>query len=185
MEVEIWKPVVGYEGLYEVSNLGRIKSLPRKRITPFGEYYSKEKILKGGKDTDGYMQYILCREGIHDSKKGHRLVMEAFIGKSDLPCINHKDEDKTNNKLSNLEYCTVEYNNRYGTKIERQQVKAKHNNKHKEKMVIQMSLDNKILCGFPCAMEAARQTGFQQGNISKCCRGEIPTAYGYKWKYLN
>ena len=105
---EIWKPVVGYEGLYEVSNFGRVRSLRRN------------KILKLKNEVDGYIRVTLCNGGTEKLYQVHRLVAQAFIPNPDnLPQINHKDEVKSNNIVTNLEWCTVHYNNTYGTRLQR------------------------------------------------------------------
>ena len=109
-EREIWRDVVGFEGLYKVSNLGNVKSLNYNRT-------GKEKLMKPQTDGHGYLQVMLYKDGKYKIKKIHRLVAEAFIPNPDnLPCVNHKDENKTNNKEFNLEFCTYEYNNNYGTR---------------------------------------------------------------------
>ena len=110
MKKEYWKPVVGYEGLYEVSNLGRVKSLK----------FGKERILKPQKDTSGYLCVTLCKNNNQCQFKVHRLVAEAFIpNPNNLPQTNHKDECKTNNIASNLEWCDRKYNVNYGTRTKR------------------------------------------------------------------
>lgn len=114
---EIWKPIPGYEGKYEVSNQGRVKSIARTRIGKNGSIVPvAEKILKGKSDKDGYIEYALCT-GHHKKMKfyrAHRLVAMAFIPNPDnLPQVNHMDEDKTNNRVDNLEWCDNSYNVRY------------------------------------------------------------------------
>ena len=107
---EIWKDIQGYEGLYRVSNLGRVKSFHK----------AKEHILSPGKDKDGYFQVQLYKNGINKMRKVHRLVAQAFISNpNNLPQINHKDENKQNNNVDNLEWCTNEYNHNYGTAVKR------------------------------------------------------------------
>ena len=111
--IEEWRPVVGYEGLYEVSNTGRVRSLDRYVKTCYGSYrLHKGKVLSPGIRPDGYLvvslQYRMFRV--------HRLVAEAFLPNPDnLPQVNHKDEDKSNNRVDNLEWCDSKYNNNYGT----------------------------------------------------------------------
>ena len=111
--IEEWRPVVGYEGLYEVSNTGRVRSIDRYVKTCYGSYrLHKGKVLSPGIRPDGYLvvslQYRMFRV--------HRIVAEAFLPNPDnLPQVNHKDEDKSNNRVDNLEWCTAKYNNNYGT----------------------------------------------------------------------
>lgn len=107
----LWKPVKGYEGLYEVSNKGRIKSLSRLRQGNGKKGILKERILKGTVNSDGYPHVKLYKDGVKTIFKVHRLVVETFI-ESDIErqYINHKDGNKVNNKVSNLERCTPSEN---------------------------------------------------------------------------
>jgi hypothetical protein len=131
--IEIWKPVNDYEGLYEVSNLGRIRSLDRVEIiaTRWGsttERFHKGKILKP--QLDGRGNYLHVTLGRNNTKQVHRLVADAFIPNiNNYPQINHKDEDKTNNCVDNLEWCTAQYNNTYGTRIGMKTGEKHHNAK--------------------------------------------------------
>lgn len=110
LENEIWKDIIGYEGLYQVSNLGRVKSLPK--------FFQGERILKSRLDKYGYPYLGLVKDKIKKSYKVHRLVAAAFIKNPlNYPSINHKDENKENNNSINLEWCTVDYNNKYGSRI--------------------------------------------------------------------
>lgn len=115
--VEIWKSILGYEGLYEVSNLGRVRSLDRRVSYTNGQVHiHKGRILKPGV-SNGYMQVHLCNNGSMKQPLVHRLVAEAFIPNPDnLPQVNHKDENPSNNNVDNLEWCTSEYNINYGTR---------------------------------------------------------------------
>lgn len=113
---EIWNDIQGYEGLYQVSNFGRVKSLERKIFNGENYHISKEKILSPGKDKDGYFQVQLYKEKTVKMRKIHRLVAEAFIpNPNNYPQVNHKDEDKQNNRIDNLEWCDGTYNQNYGT----------------------------------------------------------------------
>lgn len=119
--VEEWKDIKGYEGYYQVSNLGRVKSLPRLLIYSDGQkHYYKEKILKPQKHYRGYLLVVLCKCGVRCGDVVHRLVAEAFIpNPNNYNEINHIDEDKTNNRVDNLEWCTHIYNINFGTRNER------------------------------------------------------------------
>ena len=113
--IEEWRPVVGYEGLYEVSNTGQVRSLDR-----FYYRLHKGKVLSPAKDRYGYLTVTLNCNGKSKTIKIHRLVAQAFIENPDnLPQVNHKDEDKTNNNVDNLEWCTAKYNVNFGTRQER------------------------------------------------------------------
>jgi hypothetical protein len=139
-ETEIWKAISGYEGLYEVSNFGNVKSLPKKKVARGGSVYTtKEKIMSPNPNRWGYLRVNLINEGKIKSFKVHRLVMSAFIGVSDLH-VDHIDTVHTNNSLSNLRYCTqaenqrfnreklgIKYTNRNGTV--RYHAKIQQNNK--------------------------------------------------------
>ena len=165
---EIWKDVVGYEGKYKVSNLGNVKSLNYRRT-------GKEKLLELQYHLNGYVYVLLHKNGKDYYELVHRLVAKAFLpNPENLPCINHKDENKHNNYVDNLEWCSYEYNNNYGTKNERA----------KEK------LSKKIMCIetgeiFSSLLEAERQTGIYSSNISHSCHGRRKTAGKLHWKYVN
>ena len=169
LEKEIWKDIKGFEGLYQVSNLGRVKSLKR----PYG---LKEKILKPW-ITRGYYQVELCKQSIKKAYLVHRLVWEAFNGQiPENMQVNHINEIKSDNRLLNLNLMTCKENINWGTGIERCA-------KKRSKAVLQFTLDNILVKEFPSINQAARETGFNQGNISKCSKGKYKQAYGYKWKY--
>ena len=114
MQKEVWKDIPGYETLYQVSNFGQVKSLNYRRS-------GKERILKQGLEYQGYYRVCLRKNNKNNWFLVHRLVATAFIPNHDnLPCVNHKDENKDNNHVDNLEWCTYQYNNNYGTLKERQ-----------------------------------------------------------------
>lgn len=161
---EEWIPIANYEGLYEVSSLGRVKSL-RNGI---------ERILKLQTNTFGYLFVILCNRGNRKTITVHSLVAQAFIpNPHHYKEINHINEDKTDNRVENLEWCDRKYNINYGTR-----------NQRVSKQVYQLDKNtNEIINVFPSAKEIERQLGFAQGNISLCCNGKISTAYKYKWRY--
>ena len=176
MKKEYWKPVVGYEGLYEISNWGRVKSLKRlvKIHNKWGECYItiNEKILKKRIDKYGYERVMLCKHGKSKLKQVHRLVAEAFIPNPyNLPQVNHKDEDKQNNHYLNLEWCTHEYNVNYGTRTERC-----------SKPVLQYTLDGELIKEWPSTIECGRN-GYNYGCVAACCRGELKKYKNFIWKY--
>lgn len=118
--MEIWKAIKDYEGLYEVSNLGRIKSLERYVKGVYGLRFNKECILKPRVDGNGYLECCLWKNNKQRQLLIHRLVAEAFIPNPDnLPQVNHINEDKTDNRVENLEWCTASYNLRYGSRSEK------------------------------------------------------------------
>ena len=156
---ETWKAIAGYEGLYEVSDLGRVKSLK----------FCKEKILKPQKTRDDYLQVDIYKDGKVKHSKVHRLVAEAFIqNPQGLETVNHKDEVKTNNVASNLEWMSRGDNKRYSA------------NKSVQMFDKQTG---ELLSTFPSTIEAWRITGINHGHISKCCNGKLKSAGGYVWRY--
>lgn len=172
---EIWKDVVGYEGLYQVSNKGRVKSLSRHREVGWANYISKERIIKPATHRQGYKYVCLHKNGNKKIFKIHRLVAIAFIpNPNGFNCINHKDENPSNNNLENLEWCNHSYNNRYGMRCEKFR-------KSMGKVVLQFTKNGDFLKEWICMRVAQRETGIR--NIDVVCRGERKTAGGYIWKY--
>ena len=123
--IEEWRKIVGYEGLYEVSSLGRVRSLDRYDER---NHFRKGKVLSPIKDTGDYLKVNLYCNGKNKKCLVHRLVAQAFIENPDnLPEVNHKDEDKSNNRVDNLEFCDRKYNVNYGTaKIRSRDTKIKN-----------------------------------------------------------
>lgn len=185
MKKEIWKAVKGYEGWYEVSNLGRVRSV--ERIVYYSNnkiYLCKSRIRKPNKVRGGYLTCDLWKNSKHKTFAVHRLVAQAFLPNPDnLPQVNHRDEDKTNNHVSNLEWCDGKYNVNYGTAIQRSAEK-RLNSPKLSKPVLQLDLEtNQIIAEYPSARGAERQLKISNSSISKCCMGKYKTAYGYKWRY--
>ena len=159
---EIWKDIKGYENKYQISNLGRVKSLNYLRT-------KKEKILKSHFDKDGYLILNLCKNGKIKNVRVHRLVAEAFLSNPrNYNVINHKDENKQNNNINNLEWCSMKYNNYYGSHLEK--IKKK---------VICVELNKK----FESILEASKILKINKSDICACCKGKLKTAGGYHWKY--
>ena len=175
---EIWKDIPNYEGIYQVSNLGRVKSLKRFRKGKNGSLVTvKEKILKPRMLNSGYYIVHLCKNSIQKWYQVHRIVWEAFNGSiSEGLQVNHINEVKTDNRLSNLNLMTRKENINYGTGIERRA-------KKQSKVVLQFTLDNILVKEYPSAHQAERETGFEHANICACCNGKLKTAYNYIWKY--
>ena len=172
-EKEVWRDIPNYEG-YQVSNLGRVKSLERKDARG---HKRKEKILKTARDCYGYYRVQLWKNSIGKFYKVHRLVWIAFNGQ--IPEgyeVNHINEIKSDNRLSNLNLMAHKENLNWGTRNERSA-------KSKSKSILQFGLNDNLIKEFPSAMQAERETGFNQGHICACCKGKRKTAYGYIWRY--
>ncbi|MBQ8969200.1 MAG: HNH endonuclease [Bacteroidaceae bacterium] len=180
---EIWKNIVGYEDSYQVSNLGRVRSIDRYVRT--GENHLRKirgKILKQQVSNKGYLFVTLSRECEESGMFVHVLVAKAFIDNPHfMPQVNHKDENKRNNNVENLEWCTSKYNNNYGTHNDR--VRQKTINGKQSKEISRYSVDGKYIDSFPSMMEAQRQLGISAALICHCCKGRIKAANGYIWKY--
>ena len=182
---EIWKDIEGYEGIYQVSNLGRVRSLDR---TIIGGAYNSPMFRKGTilkpqpKGYKGYVGLKLRKDGKSENVYIHRLVAKAFIPNPDnLPEVNHKDENKKNNRADNLEWVTRKENINYGTHTQRQRISLEP----KMKSVVMKATDGTILRKFDCIRDAARQTGIRREGIKKCCEHAdmFYTAGGFVWEY--
>lgn len=168
---EVWKDIKGYEGHYQVSSLGRVKSVK----------FHKERIMKMSIDSDGYVVLHLTRNNTRKNVRVHRLVAEAFIPNySNHPQVNHKDEDKTNNAVSNLEWCDCSYNNNYGN---RNSKAGKAIAKKLSKPIEQRSYDGKLIKVWSSFAEIKRELGFDTKCIWLCCKGICNKSQGYKWNY--
>lgn len=180
MKDEIWRPVKGYTRLYEISSQGRVRSLPRDVISGRGRgclHHFPQRVLKPEMDKWGYLRVCLYKDGKGKHYKVHRLVAEAFLVNAEgLPQVNHRDENKQNNAVTNLEWCDRKYNCNYGTRNTKLAAA-------KNKPVEQRTKDGRLITVWPSSMEAWRQTGIHYGNISRCCNGERHTAGRFVWRY--
>ena len=162
---EIWKDIKGYEGLYQVSSFGRVKRVTTGRI------------LKGSNDSIGYLLVILYKNNIGSTKKIHRLVAEAFIPNPDnKPQVNHIDEDKTNNIVSNLEWMTAKENSNHGTRNGRV-------SRSKSIPIIAINIKTGESQEFYGTNECARQLGLSPSNISAVLKGRQKQTGGFTFKY--
>lgn len=174
---EIWKPIKGYEKLYEISNYGRVKSLPRKIGFVIQH---EEKILNTYLNKFGYLKVRLTKNYIGKNYFVHRLVAEAFLDNPlNLPCVNHKDECKTNNHVSNLEFCTQKYNCNYGTAIARRVEKSIIS---LSKPVLQFDKQGNLIREWSSISEACRN-GYTASSICQCCQGKRKSHKGFIWRY--
>lgn len=176
---EIWKDIKGYEGLYQVSNKGNVKSLNYR-------HSGKEGILRPMFNSNKYLIVNLYKNGNHKNLFVHRLVLMTFapINNMDKLEVNHKDENKQNNNLNNLEWCSRSYNNNYGSRTQRSA-------QSQSIPVVQLDpTTNKVVNVYCSAREADRQTEFNQGNITQCCKNKLNRPgnniyKGYKWQYMS
>lgn len=181
MNKEIWKDIKGYEGLYQISNLGRVKSLEKTIIRKNGiKQHFKEKILSNW--VGEYVYTILYKNGKGKTYAIHSLVAKAFLPNlNDKSIVNHKDEDKHNNKVSNLEWCDYIYNNNYNLKSEKTKEKLK--NGKLSKIVYQYDLKGDLIRRWESTKEIERKLKYKNQSISACCLLKQATAYGYIWRY--
>lgn len=183
IDVEIWKDIEGFDGVYKISNTGYVKST-RNTI---GRKIVGEHILKGRLDVYGYKRVHLRYKNISKEYAVHRLVAQAFIpNPENLPTVNHKDEKKLNNNVSNLEWMTFEDNNNYGSKHRRTSL----SHRKRAKTIYQFTKEGVLVNTFPSPAEASEQTGIKRGNILSCVLGLTSdgvhvrkTAGGYIWSY--
>ena len=185
MNKEIWKDVVGYEGLYQVSNFGRVKSLSKfvnnnPKSKSIG-YYTKEKLLKYFDNAKGYKLVKLYKNDENYTKKVHRLVAQTFIpNPNNLPQVNHIDGNKENNYVNNLEWCTNKENAIHAVKNNLRKKLIGKDNKLSKK-VNQYDLCGNFIKQWDSVTEA--QNTLKIRNISTVCYGKRNNAGGYIWKY--
>ena len=160
---ETFVKIEGFEN-YEVSNLGKVRNIKSGRI------------LKPRLNKNGYLRHCLSENNKQKYLYLHRIIATAFIDNPDeKPCVNHIDENKLNNDLSNLEWCTVRENNIHGTRTKR--AAEKHSIE-----VIQLDLNDNVLNEFESVAQAERETGIDASSISKCCNGKLKSSGDYKWR---
>lgn len=192
---EVWKDVKDFEGLYQVSNLGRVRSVTHDVVDTLGRHSTKEgKILSLRNSTQtGYPTINLNKDGKYKSFNVHRLVAEAFIpNPNKLPCVNHKDESRDNNCVDNLEWCTYKYNNTYRTAPERKMKSLREyfnsheviGHPHHGQPIVQYTLSGKVVREFTSINAAERELCLgPSSGISACCAHKLNTAYGYVWRF--
>lgn len=172
---EIWKPIKGFETLYEISNLGKVKSLPKQS----GFLKRKERIMSLTDNKKGYLYVTFEVNGKRSRFYVHRLVADHFIpNPNNLETVNHKDKNRKNNHVDNLEWMSYSENNQHGEC----QIKA---GKARRIPIYQCDLNGNIIKEWCCAKVAAEELGYSSNSgICACCRGKIKSHKGYIWKYV-
>lgn len=181
---EEWRDVVGYEGRYAVSNLGRIAAYSAPYLCGDRICYRQPHLIKPCKRGDYLSVALSDGERHRKSYLIHRLVAQAFIpNPNNLPYINHKDENPLNNRVENLEWCTQSYNCNYGGHNARM-AKTIHETAYQRRKVVKLTLDGDFVEQYVSIVEAARATGLHHTAISQCCRKLSTRSGNYKWMYL-
>ena len=166
---EYWKDIAGFEGKYQISSLGRIKSY---LVDNSG------RIMRPMVCTNGYLRIDLRKNGRYYKYLIHRLVAEAFLpNPNNFEYVNHKDETRDNNCVNNLEWCTKKYNLNYGTIKERQR-------KAKEIPVLQFTKNGEFVRQWDSSMEVEKTLGWDRSAILRCCNGKQATSHNYVWKHI-
>lgn len=176
LDNEEWRDIKGYEGLYQVSDLGRIRCLEKVVYAGRGlrPKVRKAKIMNIYKDIGGYLYVRLSKYNISKCFKVHRLVANSFLQNPyELPFINHIDENKTNNRLSNLEWCTAKYNLNYGNR----------SRKYSKPVNMICPICGNIIRTFDNISSAEQFINISHGKISSVCQGKRKSAGGYRWRY--
>lgn len=171
MENEIWKPIEGYEGLYEAGTNGLIRN------------YNTKEIKSTRPNKRGYLVVELYKCNVRKHKLVHQLIAKTFIPKEQWnESINHKDENKQNNRIENLEFCTMVENIKYGTRGLRSGL-ARFNHPLRSKKILQLNKNGVIIKEWCSIAEAYRKNKICRPNIVKCLKGLRSHAGGYQWKY--
>lgn len=184
---EEWRDIPGYEDSHEVSNFGRVRTKERIVLTRGRKYSFHPRILKVRVNPHGYVVVFLsstkyCKS--QANKRLHQIVLSAFIPKPQWANqINHKDENKLNNCLDNLEWCDGHYNMNYGTRIERYRAKVMNDPKRSKK-VAQIDNEGCVMKIYPSLRQVKREKKFMPVHIRECCNGKLKSAYGYQWKWV-
>ena len=178
---EIWKSIKGYEGEYEVSSHGRVRSLNRLTWNGVSHWLKEGRVLTPRKTKTGYLRVQLNGRDYYI----HRLVGETFIPNPDNKLtINHIDEDKSNNHVENLQWATQAENNAWSDRVER--IAAKNRGKVINNIPIaQFDLDGNFISVYNSALEASRMLGIDNSTISKAVKGRMKTAGGFKWEMIH
>ena len=189
---EIWRDIKGFEGFYQVSNLGRVKSIACRRLSgrdKGGDFAiaQTEHIMTPVVSESGYLKIVLRNNSRAFKTSVHRLVATAFISNpKNLQFVNHINENKKDNIAENLEWCTHSYNCNYGTRSNRQS-KAMKNHASLSIPVIKLTKEGVEIERYPSISEASRKNGINVSNIANCCKGKAGSnsAGGFKWEKVS
>lgn len=179
---EIWKDIEGYEGLYQVSNMGNIKSLCRYDAN---NHLLKERLLKPDKTKFGYYQITLSKNGITKRYTIHKLVCLAFLPNPDnKPCIDHINTDRTDNRVENLRWCT--YKENMNNPITTKKI-GKANTRTHKKAILQLTVNGDVIYKWDSATDVEKKLGISKVSICACLKHKphCNTAGGYRWQYLD
>jgi hypothetical protein len=178
---EVFVPIIGYEGLYEVSNIGRVKALAKMGGTNYSVSLP-ERIKKAKYNGDGYHQISLCKNSIKKHFYLHVLVAKHFVDNpNNYPEVNHENGDKNCNGYWNLKWCTRKQNEEHAWATGLKNMIG--DNHALSKRVLQMDMNGNVIKEWVNGHQAMKDTGYSNGHISRCCRGLANQAYGYKWTY--
>lgn len=182
--MEIWKETIGFENLYKISSTGKVKSLGNGKST--NPLHNESKLIKTNISTRGYEKIKLFKDGKRYYFNVHRLVADNFLlEKNGKKEVNHKDGNKLNNEVNNLEWVSASENQKHAYEIGLQ-VARKGSNNIQSKQIKQLTLDGQLVRIFGSINEIKRELGFNTFGIIKCCKKEkkYNTAYKFKWKYV-
>lgn len=177
----MWKDIPGYEGLYQASDSGHIRSVDRFDI---GGNKIKGVVLKQRSARGGYLRVGLWKDGVMKTTLVHRAIAAAYVPNPEAkPQVNHVDENKENNTAENLEWVSCKENVNHGTRNARIVANSDRVGAAEKlrKSVIQMTIEDKVVAKWPSIRSAARATGINNGSISNCCRGIKKSTHGFKW----
>ena len=189
--MEIWKDIVGYEDLYQISNMGRVKSLER---IARNNHKIKEKILTPNLNKGGYLRVHLRKDNYSYTPLIHRLVAQAFLpNPNNKPQIDHINTNKTDNRVCNLRWTTASENMKNPITLESSRIanSGENNpmfgvigaNNKRSRTVLQFTKDGEFIKKWVCINDIKRELGINVSNIPECCKGKHKTVNGYKWEY--
>lgn len=177
---EVWRPVKNYEGWYEVSNMGRVRSVDRyvtERNTGKVRFFPGQLLKQKKHKKNAYLRVNLRQNDVKTTFLVHRLVAIAFHpNPTNLPCVNHKDEDPKNNRADNLEWCTEKYNNNYGNHGKKISAGSTR------KKAVEQYKDGKLIKRYDSQVEACRELGMAQSSLYYCLKGKYKSCKGFQWK---